>query len=96
MRALTVDALPYHDAGASAAQELGLRAEHRRGLSAPADRLRPVRRAQAAGQLEFRYAASADQFLTIAKLRAARRLWSRVAEVCGVDPRPPRRSASTR
>jgi methylmalonyl-CoA mutase len=39
---------------------------------------------QAAGQLEFRYAASADQFLTIAKLRAARRLWSRVAEVCGI------------
>jgi methylmalonyl-CoA mutase len=35
------------------------------------------------GQLEFRYAATADQFLTIAKLRAARRLWARVAEVCG-------------
>jgi methylmalonyl-CoA mutase len=41
---------------------------------------------QAAGQLEFRYAAVADQFLTIAKLRAARRLWSRVAEVCGIGP----------
>ena len=41
---------------------------------------------QAAGQLEFRYAAGADQFLTIAKLRAARRLWSRVAQVCGAAP----------
>src|SRR5690606_37959181 len=37
-------------------------------------------------QLEFRYAATADQFLTVAKLRAARRLWARVAEVCG-EPR---------
>ena len=85
VRALTVDALPYHDAGASAAQELGLsmatavaylRELTRSGLSAQ----------QAAGQLEFRYAASADQFLTIAKLRAARRLWSRVADVCGIGP----------
>ena len=38
---------------------------------------------EACAQLEFRYAATADQFLTIAKLRAARRLWARVAEVCG-------------
>ncbi|MEU4656426.1 methylmalonyl-CoA mutase subunit beta [Streptomyces sp. NPDC023723] len=82
LRALTVDALPYHEAGGSAAQELGcalatgvayLRELTGAGLSAE----------QACGQLEFRYAASADQFLTIAKLRAARRLWARVAEVCG-------------
>ncbi|MET8718624.1 methylmalonyl-CoA mutase family protein [Streptomyces misionensis] len=82
VRALTVDALPYHEAGGSAAQELGaslatgvayLRALTEAGLSVE----------QAAGQLEFRYAATADQFLTVAKLRAARRLWSRVAEVCG-------------
>jgi len=83
VRALTVDALPYHDAGASAAQELGL------SLSTAVGYLRELTRSgltadQAAGQLEFRYAASADQFLTIAKLRAARRLWSRVAEVCGI------------
>ncbi|MGW6538112.1 methylmalonyl-CoA mutase family protein [Streptomyces sp. NPDC055051] len=82
LRALTVDALPYHDAGGSAAQELGaslatgvayLRALTGGGLSVE----------QALGQLEFRYAATADQFLTIAKLRAARRLWARVAEACG-------------
>jgi methylmalonyl-CoA mutase len=85
VRALTVDALPYHEAGASAAQELGLsmatavaylRELTAAGMSAEA----------AAGQLEFRYAATADQFLTIAKLRAARRLWSRVAEVCAIGP----------
>lgn len=82
LRALTVDALPYHEAGGSAAQELGaslatgvayLRLLTEAGLSVE----------QACAQLEFRYAATADQFLTIAKLRAARRLWARVAEVCG-------------
>ncbi|WP_256105553.1 methylmalonyl-CoA mutase family protein [Streptomyces sp. ODS05-4] len=82
LRALTVDALPYHEAGGSAAQELGcslatgvayLRALTAAGLEVAA----------ACRQLEFRYAATADQFLTAAKLRAARRLWARVAEVCG-------------
>ncbi|MFJ6796872.1 methylmalonyl-CoA mutase family protein [Streptomyces sp. NPDC091268] len=82
VRALTVDALPYHEAGGSAGEELGLslatgvaylRALTDGGLGTEA----------ALGQLEFRYAATADQFLTIAKLRAARRLWARVAEACG-------------
>ncbi|MFE7750539.1 methylmalonyl-CoA mutase small subunit [Streptomyces sp. NPDC057428] len=82
LRAMVVDALPYHEAGGSAAEELGvslatgvayLRALTASGLTVE----------EACTQLEFRYAATADQFLTIAKLRAARRLWSRVAEVCG-------------
>lgn len=82
LRALTVDALPYHEAGGSAAQELGC------SLATGVACLRELTEAgvpveQAAGQLEFRYAATADQFLTIAKLRAARRLWARVAEVSG-------------
>ncbi|MFE5634493.1 methylmalonyl-CoA mutase family protein [Streptomyces sp. NPDC056543] len=82
LRALTVDALPYHEAGGSAAQELGC------SLATGVAYLRQLTEAglsveQACGQLEFRYAATADQFLTIAKLRAARRLWARVAEVCG-------------
>lgn len=82
LRAITVDATPYHDAGGSDAQELGcslaagvayLRALTDAGLDVPS----------ALAQLEFRYAATADQFLTIAKLRAARRLWTRVAQACG-------------
>ncbi|OKJ68740.1 methylmalonyl-CoA mutase subunit beta, partial [Streptomyces sp. CB02460] len=82
LRAVVVDAMPYHEAGGSAAQELGaslatgvayLRALTEAGLGVEA----------ACAQLEFRYAATADQFLTIAKMRAARRLWARVAEVCG-------------
>ncbi|MFJ7983849.1 methylmalonyl-CoA mutase family protein [Streptomyces sp. NPDC096351] len=82
LRALTVDALPYHEAGGSAAQELGCSlatgVAYLRGLTAAG-----LSVAEACAQLEFRYAATADQFLTIAKLRAARRLWARVAEVCG-------------
>lgn len=83
LRALTVDALPYHEAGASAAQELGA------SVAAGVAYLRVLTSAgldteTALGQLEFRYSATADQFLTIAKLRAARRMWSRVAEVAGV------------
>ncbi|GLY17906.1 methylmalonyl-CoA mutase subunit beta [Kineosporia rhizophila] len=84
LRVATVDATVYHDAGASDAQELGaslatgvayLRALTEAGIGT----------ADAFAQLEFRYAANADQFLTIAKLRAARRLWARVAEVCGLE-----------
>ncbi|WP_449066665.1 methylmalonyl-CoA mutase family protein, partial [Planomonospora algeriensis] len=87
LRALTVDATPYHDAGGSDAEELGcslatgvayLRALTGGGLGLE----------QAFGQLEFRYAATADQFLTVAKFRAARRLWARVAEACGAGPAP--------
>ncbi|MFR0358232.1 methylmalonyl-CoA mutase family protein [Streptomyces sediminimaris] len=83
LRALTVDALPYHEAGGSAAQELGCSlatgVAYLRGLTETGE----LTMEQACGQLEFRYAATADQFLTIAKLRAARRLWARVTEVCG-------------
>ncbi|MFC9239956.1 methylmalonyl-CoA mutase family protein [Streptomyces decoyicus] len=85
IRALAVDALPYHEAGGSAAEELGI------SLATGVAYLRQLTVAglgidDACRQLEFRYAASADQFLTIAKLRAARRLWARVAEVCGASP----------
>ena len=83
VRAIVVDALPYHEAGGTDAEELGcslaagleyLRAMRAAGLSAEA----------AFGQLEFRFAATADQFATIAKLRAGRRVWARVAQQCGV------------
>ncbi len=85
VKLVVVDALAWHDRGAADAQELaasitlGVRALRRlteAGL--------PVERAFEL--VEFRYAATADQFLTIAKLRAARRLWARVAEVAGGPP----------
>ncbi|MHA6618171.1 methylmalonyl-CoA mutase family protein [Pseudonocardia sp. DLS-67] len=82
VRVVVVDALPVHGAGASDAQELGY------SLAAGVAYLRALTGggldlATAAGLLEFRYAATAEQFPTIAKLRAARRLWSRVTEACG-------------
>ncbi|WP_028848855.1 methylmalonyl-CoA mutase family protein [Thermocrispum agreste] len=81
-RSTVVDGTPYHEAGGSDAQELAA------ALSAAVAYLRAFTEAglpveQAAAQLEFRFAATADQFLTIAKLRAARRLWARVCEVSG-------------
>jgi methylmalonyl-CoA mutase len=83
VRAIAVDALPFHEAGGTEAQEVGC------SVAAGLEYLRALRRAglpaeAAFGQLEFRYAATADQFTTIAKLRAARRVWARVAERSGV------------
>ena len=78
----TVDATIYSEAGGSDSDELAisvavavayLRALTGAGLSIEA----------ALAQLEFRYAVSADQWASMAKLRAGRRLWDRVAELCG-------------
>ncbi len=82
LRAYVVDALPYHEAGASPARELGC------ALATGVSYLRDMTAAglpveAACAQLEFRYAATADQFTTVAALRAARRLWARVAQACG-------------
>ena len=80
--AIAVDARPYHGGGASEAQELAclcattvayLRALEGAGLS-PADGL---------AQMEFALACDADMFLNVAKLRAARALVARIAEVSG-------------
>lgn len=84
LHALTVDGLPYHEAGGSDAEELGT------SLAAATTYLRWLTEAgldvdTAVSLLEFRYAATADQFLTIAKLRAARRLWERVTRECGAS-----------
>jgi methylmalonyl-CoA mutase len=82
LRALVVDALPYHEAGASNAQEIGLAlAGGVAALRALTDAGLDV--AAALNQLEFRLAATADQFATVAKLRAARRAWAAVAAECG-------------
>jgi methylmalonyl-CoA mutase len=80
-----VDALPVHTAGGSDAQELGYL------LSAGVAYLRALAATgvgidRAARLLELRLAATAEQFPTIAKLRAARRLWARVLEASGADP----------
>lgn len=77
---VVVDATAVHDLGASDAQELGY------SLAVGAAYLRTLTEAgipldEALGLIEFRYAATDEQFPTIAKLRAARRLWARVVEL---------------
>lgn len=81
VRAITVDGTVFHDAGASDAQELG--AAVAAGLAYLRSLTESLDIADALGQLEFRFAATDDQFATIAKFRAARQLWARVAQVCG-------------
>jgi methylmalonyl-CoA mutase len=81
------DGRVIHAAGGSEAQELAfalacavayLRAMEQGGI-----KLDDARRF-----IYFRLAADQDQFLTIAKFRALRKLWARVAEACGLNPRP--------
>lgn len=83
VRAITVDVTGYHDAGASDVDELAF------AIATGVDYLRDLEEAgvspaQAFGQIEFRVSATADQFTTIARLRALRRAWARVGEVSGV------------
>ena len=92
--ALVVDATAVHDLGASDAQELGY------SMAAGAAYLRILTDAgipldDAAGLIEFRYAATDEQFPTIAKLRAARRLWARVLELSEAETREQRQHAVT-
>ena len=80
--ALLADGRPYHEAGAGEAQELA---------AMLATLVAYLRACEAAGlrprfaftKIALALAADADLFLTIAKLRAARKLAARVAEACG-------------
>jgi methylmalonyl-CoA mutase len=82
VRAITVDGPAFHDLGASASWELA------GGIAAAVGYLRllgesGIAAGDALRQISFRFAADDDQFMTIAKLRALRQLWARVAEVVG-------------
>lgn len=84
MRIATVDATIYHDAGASDAQEIGI------GTAVGVAYLRALTEAgwsvdEALAKIDFRFAVTAEQFPSIAKLRAARRVWDRVAELSGAS-----------
>ena len=92
VRLATIDGASFHGAGGSDAQELGLAiADAVATMRALMQSATPVDANAAFGLFELRFAATADQFATIAKFRAARRLWSRVAEIAGV----PRAAAQT-
>jgi len=85
VRAIVVDGTVAHAAGAGDVAELGYT------LAAGAEYLRLLTRTglsvrEAVRLIEFRYAATGEQFVTVAKFRAARTLWHRVAELSGADP----------
>lgn len=91
---ITIDSRPYHEAGASEAQELGAAlataVAYLRALEAQGMALSEARDA-----LAFTLVADTDEFVTVAKLRAARLLWNRVQQACGLTPRPARIHAET-
>lgn len=81
------DGRPVHAAGGSEAQELAFAlataVSYLRALEAGGMDLDAARQA-----IYFRLAADQDQFLTIAKFRALRKLWARIEAACGLQPRP--------
>ncbi|MFC4173708.1 methylmalonyl-CoA mutase family protein [Microvirga sp. GCM10011540] len=93
-RAFLADGRPYHEAGAGEAQELAAvlatGVADLRALEANGHTLEAARDA-----LAFLLVADADEFLTVAKFRALRRLWAQVEQASGLTPKPIRLHAET-
>jgi len=93
-RFLRADGRAVHEAGSSEAQELAFvvatGVAYLRLLEAAGFSLEEARR-----RMSFMLAADADEFLTIAKFRALRKLWARVEEACGIAPKPAYVAAET-
>ena len=82
--AVAVDTSPYHDAGANEGQDLAI------SMATAVAYLKAMTAAglavdDACRQILFSYPVTCDQFLSIAKLRAARKMWARIAEACGAS-----------
>lgn len=85
LRTVGVGANLWGDAGGSAIEELAF------GLATAVEYLRELAMRgmsaeDAAGQFVFTYSLGSDILLQIAKIRAARLLWSRILEFCGASP----------
>ena len=83
-----------HNAGGSEAQELAYvlaaALAYLRALESGGRELDAAR-----AMIYFRLAADADQFLTVAKFRALRKLWARVENACGLTREPAFLAAET-
>ena len=82
--AVGVDTSPYHDAGATESQDLAV------SMATAVAYLKAMTAAgldidDACRQILFTYSVPCDQFLGICKLRAARKMWARIAEACGAS-----------
>lgn len=84
---VAADGRVVHAAGGSEAQELGFVLAsalfYLRGLEASG-----IARDDARSMIEFRLASDSDQFLSIAKHRALRKLWASIEAQCGLSPKP--------
>lgn len=84
---LEADGRVFHNSGATEAQELGIM------LASAVSYLRLFEEARqaliyAAPHIGFALSIDQDQFLSIAKIRALRRLWTRVLEASSIQPTP--------
>ncbi len=84
---LEADGRVYHNAGATTAQELGAM------LASAVSHLRMFEQARqplvySVPHIGFSLCVDQDQFVSIAKIRALRRLWARVQQACGIEPAP--------
>ncbi len=82
---LEADGRVYHNAGATEAQELGAM------LAAAVSHLRMFEEARqpliyAAPHIGFTLSVDQDQFVSIAKIRALRKLWVLAQEACSIEP----------
>jgi methylmalonyl-CoA mutase len=91
---LAADGRPFHEAGASEAQEiaaiLATAALYWRTLEQSGTDIDAGRRL-----IEFVSVADADPFMSIAKLRAVRLAWGRIEEASGIEPMPLRLHVET-
>ena len=101
LRAVRVSTVPYHDAGASAIEEIAFAVatgvDYVRALEAAG-----VPLAQSVRAVEFSFAVDRGFYVQVAKLRAFRRLWAGVGGLLSEEGGPPwiaaetsRRSATT-
>ncbi|MFB6465889.1 methylmalonyl-CoA mutase family protein [Cytobacillus sp. Hz8] len=84
LKTILVDTTPYHNGGANAVQEIAYALStavfHIENLKNEGQEIQAIFR-----NLVFKFAIGANFFVEIAKLRAARLLWSKIAESYGVD-----------
>jgi methylmalonyl-CoA mutase len=84
---LEADGRVFHNAGATEAQELGIM------LASSVSHLRMFEEARqplvyAAPHIGFSLGVDQDQFLSMAKIRAMRKLWAKAQEACSIQPSP--------
>lgn len=84
---LEADGRVFHNAGATEGQELGTM------LASAVSHLRMFEEARqaliyAAPHIGFALSVDQDQFMSMAKLRAMRKLWTKAQEACSIQPSP--------